>query len=62
MIAFLIDSIFGYISWLILMLIIISINKLIKKESLKTINFKLVFIISLIGIISPTISLLNGRY
>ena len=62
MTAFLINSIFGYITWVILILIIMAIIKLFKKESLKTINFKLVLWLSLIGIISPIISLFNGKY
>ncbi len=62
MTAYLIDATFGYLSWVILILLIWGIIKLIKKEKLKTINFKTVFLVSLIGVISPTITLVNGKY
>lgn len=62
MTAYLIDATFGYLSWVIFILLIWGIIKLIKKEKLKTINFKTVFLVSLIGVISPTITLVNGKY
>jgi len=62
MTAYLIDATFGYLSWAILILLIWGLIKLVKKEKLKTINFKTVFLASLIGFISPTINLLNGKY
>lgn len=62
MTAYLIDVTFGYLSWVILILLIWGLIKLIKKEKLKTINFKTVFLVSLIGVISPTISLFSGKY
>ena len=62
MTAYLIDATFGYLSWIISILLIWGLIKLIKKEKLKTINFKAVFIASLIGVISPTFNLISGRY
>ena len=62
MTAYLIDATFGYLSWVILILLIWGIIKLIKKEKLKSINFKTVFLASLIGVISPTIKLASGKY
>lgn len=59
---YLIDATFGYLSLVILILLIWGIIKLIKKEILKTLNFKTVFLVSLIGIISPTINFVNGKY
>lgn len=62
MTGYFIDSAFGYISWTILILIIGGGIKLFKKEKFKTINLKAVFLISLIGVISPTLNLLSGKY
>ena len=62
MTAYLIDAIIGYLSWVILILLIWGLIKLIKKEKLKTINFKTVFLASLIGVISPSINLVSGKY
>jgi len=62
MIAFLIDAVIGYVCWLVLILFVYSIVKLVKRESLKTMNFKMVFLWSLIGVVSAVLGLLNGRY
>lgn len=62
MTAYLIDATFGYLSWVILILLVWGLIKLIKKEKLKTINFKTVFLASLIGVISPTVNLVSGKY
>lgn len=62
MTAYLIDATFGYLFWAISILLVWGLIKLIKKERLKTINFKTVFLISLIGVISPTFNLLSGKY
>ncbi len=62
MTAYLIDATFGYLSWVILILLVWGLIKLIKKEKLKTINFKTVFLVSLIGVISPTVNLVSGKY
>jgi hypothetical protein len=62
MTAYLIDATFGYLSWAILILLIWGLIKLVKKEKLKTINFKTVFLVSLIGVISPTFNLVSGKY
>lgn len=62
MTAYLIDATFGYLSWVILISLIWGLIKLIKKERLKTINFKIVFLVSLIGVISPSINLVSGKY
>lgn len=62
MTAYLIDTTFGYLSWVIVILLIWGLIKLIKKEKLKTINFKTVFLASLIGVISPTVNLVSGKY
>lgn len=62
MTAYLIDSTFGYLSWVILILLIWGMIKLFKKEKFKTINFKTVFLVSLIGVISPTVNLISGKY
>ncbi len=61
MTAYLIDATFGYLSWVIVILLIWGLIKIIKKEKLKTINFKTVFLASLIGVISPTINLVSGK-
>ena len=60
--ALLINLVLGYLSWLILILIIMTIVKLIKKGKLKTINFKMALIISCIGLISPAINFAQGEY
>ena len=62
MTAYLIDATFGYLSWVFLILLVWGLIKLIKKEKLKTINFKTVFLASLIGVISPTVNLVSGKY
>lgn len=62
MTAYLIDATFGYLSWVILILLVWGLIKLIKKEKLKTINFKTVFLASLIGVVSPTVNLVSGKY
>jgi hypothetical protein len=62
MTAYLIDATTGYLSWVILILLIWGVIKLIKKEKLRTINFKTVFLASLLGVISPTFNLLSGKY
>jgi hypothetical protein len=62
MTAYLIDATFGYLSWVILILLAWGLIKLIKKEKLKTINFKTVFLASLIGVVSPTVNLVSGKY
>jgi hypothetical protein len=62
MTAYLIDATFGYLSWAILILLIWGLIKLAKKEKLKTINFKTVFLVSLIGVISPTFNLVSDKY
>jgi len=62
MIAFFINALVGYLSWLVLILIIYAVIKLVKRESLKSINFKMVFLLSLIGIVSAILGLLRGRY
>jgi len=62
MIAFFIDAVVGYVCWLVLILVVYSIVKLVKRESLKTMNFKMVFLWSLIGVVSAVLGLLNGRY
>jgi hypothetical protein len=62
MTAYLIDATFGYLSWGFLILLVWGLIKLIKKEKLKTINFKTVFLASLIGVISPTVNLVSGKY
>lgn len=62
MLSFLIDVTTGYLLWLILFILIWGILKLIKKEKLKTINFKTVFIVSLLGAFGPVVNLLNGNY
>lgn len=62
MTAYLIDATFGYLSWVILILLVWGLIKLIKKEKLKTINFKTVFLASLIGVISPTVNLVSGKH
>jgi hypothetical protein len=59
---YLIDVTSGYLSWMILTLTIWGIFKLIKRENLRTINYRILFIISLIGLISPTLNLLSGKY
>ena len=58
---YLIDSAGGYIAWMILIFIIVIIHKLFKKENLKTINFKMVFLVSLIGIIPSTFNYLTNN-
>jgi len=60
--AYLIDVTFGYISWVILILLVYGIIKLFKKEKFKTINFKVVFLVSIIGVFSPTLGLMSGKY
>jgi hypothetical protein len=60
--TYLIDSTFGYLSWVVLILLISVLIKLIKKEKLKTINFKTVFLASLMGVITPTFQLVSGKY
>lgn len=62
MTAYFINATFGYLSWVILILLVWGLIKLIKKEKLKTINFKTVFLVSLIGVILPTINLVSGKY
>jgi len=62
MTAYLIDSIFGYITWAILILLVWSMIKLLNKEKIKTINFRVVLLVSLIGVISPSFNLLSGKY
>ncbi len=62
MTAYLIDATFGYLSWVILILLVWGLIKLIKKEKLKTIKLKTVFLASLIGVISPTVNLVCGKY
>jgi hypothetical protein len=62
MIAFFIDAVVGYVCWLVLILVVYSIVKLVKRESLKTMNFKMIFLWSLIGVVSAVLGLLNGRY
>jgi hypothetical protein len=62
MTAYLIDVTFGYISWVILILLVYGIIKLFKKEKFKTINFKVVFLVSIIGVFSPTLGLMSGKY
>jgi len=62
MIAFFIDALVGYIVWLVLILVIFAVIKLVKRESLKTINFKLVFLLALIGVVSAVLNLLGGNY
>ncbi len=62
MTAYLIDAAFGFLIWAILILLIWGLIKLIKKEKLNTINFKSVFLVSLIGVISPTFNLVLGKY
>ena len=62
MTAYLIDAAFGFLIWAILILLIWGLIKLIKKEKLNTINFKSVFLASLIGVISPTFNLVLGKY
>jgi hypothetical protein len=58
---YLIDSVTGYIAWMILIFIVVIIHKLFKKENLKTINFKMVFLVSLIGIIPSTFNYLTNN-
>jgi hypothetical protein len=62
MTAYLIDATFGYVSWVILILLIWGLIQLIKKEKFKTIKFKTVFLASLIGVVSPTFNLVRGKY
>jgi hypothetical protein len=62
MTAYLIDVTSGYISWVILILLVYGIIKLFKKEKFKTINFKVVFLVSIIGVFSPTLRLMSGKY
>ena len=58
---YLIDSVTGYIAWMILIFIVVIIHKLFKKENLKTINFKMVFLVSLIGIIPSTFNYMTNN-
>ena len=58
---YLIDSVTGYIAWMILIFIVVIIHKLFKKENLKTINFKMVFLVSLIRIIPSTFNYLTNN-
>jgi uncharacterized membrane protein len=62
MTAFFIDAFFGYFVWLVLILIIYAVIKLVKRESLKTLNFKMVFLLSLIGVIPAVLGLISGSY
>lgn len=59
--SFLIDSAGGYLAWLVLILFISVIVKLIKREKLKSINFRRVFLVALIGIIPSLFGLFNGK-
>lgn len=59
---YIIDSTYGYLSWVVIILLISGLTKLIKKEKLQTINFKKVFLTSLIGVITPTFYLVSGKY
>jgi hypothetical protein len=62
MIDYFIDVIFGYLTLLILILGIWCIVLILKKQHLHTINFKLVFLLSLISALFPTANLLSGKY
>jgi hypothetical protein len=61
--SYLIDASTGVIVWFILIILIYGVIKLIKKEKLNTMYFKGIIIASiLLGAISPTYLLINGKY
>tara|TARA_B110000261_G_C12995123_1_gene321918 strand:- start:120 stop:788 length:669 start_codon:yes stop_codon:yes gene_type:complete len=59
---YLINLTFGYAAWFILIILIMAIYKLFKREKMNTINMKMALIFSCIGLISPTINFGQGKY